>query len=294
MLDRLAQLLLRPLELTGRVLPEAPAETRLRLSFLGTAGFTLAFEGDKTTTVVIDPYLSRPSLGQCLLRPLEPDPLAVAKFVPQADAVLVGHSHFDHVLDAPEVCRQTGALLFGSKATMHIGRAAGLPEHQLRETFGGEDYLCEGVRLRALPSVHGRVYFGRIPLPGDLDAPPPWPPRLRELPHGQVFNWEVEGQGLTVVHIDSADFIDEALLGRRADVLCLCAIGRVHRPNYTARAIELLRPKYVVPCHYDYFFGPLGEPTRLLPGVALEDFLDEIRAAGSTPVLLAPLESFSL
>jgi glyoxylase-like metal-dependent hydrolase (beta-lactamase superfamily II) len=41
---------------------------------------------------------------------------------------LIGHAHYDHILDAPEVCKQTGARLIGSKATLMYGRSAGLSE----------------------------------------------------------------------------------------------------------------------------------------------------------------------
>ena len=226
--------------------------------------------------------------------PLVPDAEAIARSVPRADDVLVGHAHFDHVLDAPEVCRQTGARLLGSQAVAFCGLAAGLPASQIRVTEGNEDIESGPLTLRGLPSVHGRVYFNRIPLPGDLTAPPPWPPRLRDLPHGQVLNWLVRTPTHTLVHIDSADFIDEALAPQRADILCLCAIGRHARPNYTRRAIELLQPRYVVPCHWDHFFGPFTPTPLEVPKADLAGFVEEISAAGATPVVLAPGDTLSV
>ena len=60
-------------------------------------------------TVVLDPYVSRPGLLATGLRPLRPDAELIRRVIPRADDVLVGHAHHDHVLDAPELCRQTGA-----------------------------------------------------------------------------------------------------------------------------------------------------------------------------------------
>jgi L-ascorbate metabolism protein UlaG (beta-lactamase superfamily) len=200
--------------------------------------------------------------------------------------VLVGHAHFDHVLDAPALCRRTGARLIGSRAVAMVGRSFGLPEHQLRETAGRE-HISSGVfRLRGLPSRHGKVLFGRVLFAGDLEQPVRWPPRAAELKHGLVLNWHVETEGFSLVHIDSADFISEELAGARADVLCLCAAGRRYRHRYVAEAIELVRPRYVIPCHWDTMITPYGAPVRLLPGIDLAGMLREIEAAGAEAILM--------
>jgi L-ascorbate metabolism protein UlaG (beta-lactamase superfamily) len=260
------------------------ANPALSLRYLGTAGFVLE-GGDRT--VVIDPFLTRPDLKTTLFRPMSPDAEAIRRHLPQADDVLVGHSHYDHVLDAPELCRQTGARFISSADGCNVARAAGLPEHQLVETSGREDIACgDRVTVRGVPSRHGRVYMGRVTLPGHITRPPPWPPRLRDLPHGLVLNWHVNVDGVRVVHVDSADFIERELEGLRADVLCLCAIGRNWRPGYTATAIAMLQPRYVVACHWDWFGLPYSEAPRLLPGVDLPGFVDEIAACGATPVVL--------
>jgi len=200
--------------------------------------------------------------------------------------VLVGHAHHDHVLDAPHVCRSTGATLFGSESTANVARAAGLSERQIRVTEGREDIPVGAATIRGIPSAHGRVYFGRVPLSGRMTTLPPWPPRVWELRHGRVLNWHVQLAGLTVVHVDSAEVIDEELEGLRADVVCLCAIGRKYRPGYVEAVVEKLRPRWIVPCHWDWFFTPISTPARLLPGVDLSGFVDEIRRAGVEPVLL--------
>ncbi|MDM7915936.1 MAG: MBL fold metallo-hydrolase, partial [Candidatus Eisenbacteria bacterium] len=171
--------------------PAAGGDAHLSLRYLGTAGFVVESGGH---TVVLDPFVSRRSLLRTLTEPLTIDSALVRAIFPRANDVLIGHAHFDHVLDGPEICRQTGARLIGSRATCMIGRAAGLPEAQLVETQGREDIASGHFTVRGLPSVHGRAVFGRIPLPGDITEPPSWPPRVRELRHGQVLN-------LSLIHI---------------------------------------------------------------------------------------------
>lgn len=260
------------------------AEPDLDIRYLGTAGFVLS---DGKHTVVLDPYVTRPDLTTSLTRPLRPDTALIRRLVPQADDVLIGHAHHDHILDAPDLCRQTGARLIGSTSAVMVGRAAGLPEQQLLATDGHEDIASGAWTVRGFPSRHGRI-FGRIPFPGDLTAPPPWPPRMHQLKHGLVLNWLIDTGRLKVMHIDSADFINAELQGHRCDVLCLCAIGRQARPDYVRDAVRLLQPRWIIPCHWDTMITPIEDTPDLLPGVDLPGFLAEIEAAGVTP-LLTPL-----
>ncbi len=263
------------------------ANPDLHLRYLGTAGFVLTGGG---RSVVLDPFITRPDLATTASGPLLPDEEAIRRVLPRADDVLIGHSHHDHVLDGPSLCRQTGARFIGSPDACNVARAAGLPERQLVETQGRQEIpLGEVGRCRGIPSRHGRVYFGRVSLPGSIPSPPAWPPRFSDLRHGLVLNWWVELGGLRVVHIDSADFIEEELSGLQADVLCLCAIGRAWRPGYVAAAVRLLKPRAIVACHWDWFFTPYDAPPRLLPGVDLPGFVAEIEAQGVQAVVL-PLD----
>jgi len=263
--------------------PVDESDATVHIRYLGTAGFVIT-AGQHT--VVLDPYVSRPGL-LASLRPLVPDAERIRRLLPHADDVVVGHSHHDHILDAPELCNQTGARFIGSPSSCNVARAAGVPEDRIVQTLGGEDIQSGPGVVRGIPSRHGRVYFGRVTLPGTIDQPPPWPPRIWQLKHGRVLNWLVNLGGVRVVHVDSADFIERemAKVGH-ADVACLCAIGRAYRPGFVRQAIEMLQPRYVVACHWDWFLTPYDVPPRLLPGVDLPGFIDEVRAAGATPVVM--------
>ena len=259
------------------------ADAVLELTYLGTAGFVLQ---TRNRTLVLDPFVTRPSLADTLARPLCPDRTLIRRHIPHADDVLVGHAHYDHVLDAPDLCQLTGARLIGSGTVCMVGRAAGLPEHQIRATAGRETIACGDCRVRGLPSRHGKAVLGRIPFPGDLQAPPPWPPRVHQLPHGPVLNWWLDTGALRVLHIDSADFVNSELADLQADLVCLCAIGRHYRPNYVRDIVRLVRPRWIVPCHWDTMITPLTTSPQYLPGVDLPGFIAEIQAAGVTPVVL--------
>ena len=263
--------------------PAQATVENLKIRYLGTAGFILS---DQHRTVVLDPFISRPSLWQTFTQPLLSDPALVRQYIPQADEVLIGHAHYDHILDAPEVCKLSGARLIGSQASLMYGRSAGLFEQQMLETKGRETIDCGKWQVVGLPSIHGKALFGRVPLPGDMTTPPPYPPKFHHLRHGQVFNWWIHTGKLSVVHIDSADFIEQELQGRQAYIVCLCAIGRKYRPNYVKDVVQLLKPKYIIPCHWVTMLTPIDQPPKLLPGVNIPEFLEEIKACGVVPLFM--------
>ncbi len=255
----------------------------VHMKYLGTAGFVLSAGEHR---VVLDPYLTRHPLSRLFSGPLPSDAALVARHVPHAHDVFVGHAHFDHVLDAPDLCLRTGARLIGSRAVCNVGRAAGLREAQLLETRGREDVQSGPFTVRGLPSRHGKVLFGRVPFPGDIREPPSWPARMVELRHGLVLNWYVRVGGFSLIHIDSADFLAHELRGLHVDFVCLCAAGWQTRPRLVEELVDILKPRYVMPCHWDTMITHVERPARVLPGLELPRMLDAIRAAGATPLLL--------
>ncbi|WP_023271064.1 MBL fold metallo-hydrolase [Acinetobacter gyllenbergii] len=276
--------LLKSPEAAWAAVSPAPAKAEnLKIKYLGTAGFILS---DSNRSLVLDPFISRPNLWQTFTQPLLSDPALVKHYIPDADEVLIGHAHYDHILDAAEVCKQTGARLIGSQASVMYGRSAGLPEQQMHATQGRDVIHCGSWQVIGLPSIHGKALFGRIPLPGDMIEPPPYPPKFHQLRHGLVLNWWIDTGQLRVVHIDSADFIEQELQGKHADIVCLCAIGRKYRPNYVKDVVRLLKPKYIIPCHWDSMVTPIDAPAQLLPGVNIAEFLDEIKACGVIPLFM--------
>lgn len=281
--------------LTGRATPPdswfsvpsaQPGPHGVTLTYLGTAGFLLSADGH---SIALDPYLSRAGIPRLLLGRLPVDGAALIERAADVRDVFVGHAHFDHVLDSPALCAHTGARLIGARAVCMVGRAAGLPEAQLRETAGREDIQSGPFSVRGLPSAHGKVLFGRVPFPGDMKSPPPWPPRMRELKHGLVLNWLVKKGNFSLVHVDSAEFFARELQGHRADVICLCAAGWRTRPDYVAEIARVLKPRIIMACHWDTMITPHTEPMCMIPNVDLKALLDEIRAANVTPLLLPML-----
>ena len=96
----------------------------LELEWLGVAGYRLSYEG---TTVLVDPYVSRVPIRAVLLRrPTLPDAALLDRYVARADAVLIGHTHWDHAVDAPAIARRDGATVYGSDSLARLMALHGL------------------------------------------------------------------------------------------------------------------------------------------------------------------------
>jgi L-ascorbate metabolism protein UlaG (beta-lactamase superfamily) len=244
---------------------------KLRVRWLGTAGHIV--ESD-STTLLIDPFLTRPGFLR-LLRPLVPDETQLAKLPAKIDAVLCGHSHYDHLLDAPTIAKRSGAKLCGSASTAAFGRASGVKDLLIVPPEGAQ-FSVGDLQIQFVPSRHGRIFLGRVPFPGEVESPS-LPMRFWHYRMGGAFGIVIRAQGVTLYHNGSADLVDAHLDVLHADVLLVGLAGRKATPDYLARLCNKLRPRLLVPTHHDSFFHPLDGGVRLLPGIDLDGFVADAR-----------------
>jgi hypothetical protein len=88
------------------------------------------------------------------------------KDVKRADAILLGHGHGDHMLDAARIAVQTGAKIYAQKAAIDLLKAVGeVPPEQLVTVIAGDTIPFNGFKVEA---VH--VYHSGKDKPGEGDG----------------------------------------------------------------------------------------------------------------------------
>jgi L-ascorbate metabolism protein UlaG (beta-lactamase superfamily) len=246
-------------------------------------------------SVFVDPYVSRVPLRSLLLRRVAlPDAGMVERYVtapgPVA-GVLIGHTHWDHAVDAPAIARRFGCAAYGSDSLVRLMRLHGLDGVEVEPRRA---YELGPFTVRFVPSRHSKLLFGRkVPFDGPLTCEDVHALSPGAYKCGAVYGIRIEVAGITLYHQGSAD-LDDAELGHEpVDVFLAGIAGRQVTPHYWRRILPKLDPRVLVPTHYDDFFTPLGGKLKLVRKADLETLPDEIRAVSADATLAALTRSDS-
>ncbi len=253
-------------------------QARVHIRWLGTAGFEIRCDDH---VVLLDPYITRASLRRCAFSSISSDLSAIAEYVPRADAIIVGHTHFDHALDVPAIARQTGAKIFGSRSAIRLCRAAQIPEAQLQmvEREAGQEAIEAEVgpfTLRFAPSAHSRFLLGRVPFPGDITDCDEVPIKTGDYRCGAVFRVEMKVAGKTIVHLGSAEMTPGGITPQNVDILLLCVAGWRSSGDLPERVMRSLSPQRILLSHWDNFFLPMTRPAEMLPAMHMPQLVDRL------------------
>lgn len=184
------------------------------LTFLGQSGFLLT-RGD--VSIVIDPYLTGNPLAT--VSPADINPTYI----------LVTHAHQDHLGDTVAIAKRTGAKVVTTAEIARMLRDQGVDVIPM--SIGGKKKFDFGY-VRVTPAVHGSGIAGGIAA-------------------GFIVNF----YGTVVYHAgDTSLFGDMALLAQLESIdYALLPIGDNYTmgPDDAVIAVGMLKPKVVVPMHYN-------------------------------------------
>lgn len=238
--------------------PGGPSSARsaprnVELTYLGVAGWRVR---DGEHDLLLDPYFTRAKVDDPE-KPLIPDLVSIDRFAPtRAELIVVGHSHYDHLLDVPVIAERTGAFVAGTRSTLNVARAAHLREDHLLLAEPAHPFSRGPFTIAPFPSLHSLIGIPNEPIPADIKLPL----SAKAYGEGDTLAYLVAVQGLSLLFLDTANFIESALAGVRPDVL-IAAIGlREKVPDYTCRLLRTLGyPKRVLPSHFDAHWEPIPE-----------------------------------
>ncbi|MBI4517534.1 MAG: MBL fold metallo-hydrolase [Deltaproteobacteria bacterium] len=264
----------------------------VQVTWLGTAGFAVHHDNH---VLLLDPYLTRPSLWRCVAAPLASDAALVQRLIPRADAIILSHTHFDHALDTPEIARHTGARVFGSRSAVHLCRNHGIPEASLQcversSTAAPAEAEVGPFRLRFWPSAHSALLFGRVPFPGDITDCGDVSLRTEAYRCGAVFGTEIEVGGRRLFHVGSAELVEQGWRVRNVDLALACVAGWTSTDRYPERLASALSPAAILFHHWDNFLRGLDHDVRALPAMRFASLVERLdRAIPRVPLGTVPL-----
>ncbi len=223
----------------------------MKLTYQGHSCFTI--EG-KSGKIIIDPFLKGNPTAK-----IKPEDVKV-------DAILVTHGHSDHLGDAVEISQRNKAPVIGPFELVQYCISKGATGHPMH--IGGSHTFPFG-RVKLTIAHHGSTTeIGAV---------------------GNPCGFLVTVEGKTIYHAgDTGLFSDMKLIGETSSIDCaLLPIG----DNFTmgvedaVRAVGFLKPKTVIPMHYNTFDLIKQDPEGFKKGLAGEPV---------TVRILKPGESLSL
>lgn len=216
----------------------------LTFRWLGVAGVELNMDGDM---LAIDPFFTRPSLIG-FLKPVIPDSRLISEKLPVCQAVLVTHSHWDHLMDVPEVLRRTGAIAHGSANTCQLLRLQGVPELQVQKAQVGDRLSLGAYEVDVIEGQHSWIPFSRF-LNGALPSGLQPPLRLQDYRMDACLGYRIKVCGTRLLLC--------AAKPQPADVLFMVA---QESRDYYQSLFQGAHPHTIVPIHWDNFLRPLDKP----------------------------------
>lgn len=296
----------------------------IRLTYLGVSGFVIRHGSRALMTA---PSFTHPG-GLRLMLPspfrLSPDTATADRMLAGVDlagigAIVVGHAHYDHLLDVPYVARRWAptATIYGS-ATM-VNTLAGDPALRQRAvpvadsvatatSRGGWIYPPGGgFRFMPLASSHAPNAWMYTFADGEArKARTSLPRTARGWKKGAVYAYLIDviaPDSTPLLRLyyqdaaaDSVYTVLPPLEGRDArpvDVAILCVGNYDGAPGNPDVLLGSLRPRYVVLSHWEDFFRSPLDPLRVIPLTDTQRLVETVRRAVSdrwiTPEPLAGL-----
>ena len=182
--------------------------------------------------ILFDPWTKTDGSPTC---PLE------TSDIQKADLVLVSHDHLDHVGSAVSICKQTGAMLGGQVETVkRLIKEEGMPKEQI--VNNGTGYIVGGgaeldwVRIISTPAIHTSN---------------------TSIPSGTIV---ITSDDTTIYHAGDTSITAEMEIFARLyplDLAILPIFGIATMDGIQAtEATRLMKPKQVMPIHFDFCDKP--------------------------------------
>ncbi len=221
----------------------------LYFRWLGVGGVQLRY-GKKI--LLVDPFLTRPSLREVIFHRLESNLDLLRDEIPRADAIFITHAHYDHLMDAPAIVKQTGAAVYGSNNVVKLLLAAGLPAAKCVLIQNGDCFDLDPFQVEVIEGKHiSFPFFTPKPLPQTVNAPQ------------RVWDYQMDACfSFSILLAETSILIWHSMEAKGA-VPAQVLLVDVEMPFSTVELLlQIVNPRIVIPIHWDDFFRPLSMPLK--------------------------------
>jgi L-ascorbate metabolism protein UlaG (beta-lactamase superfamily) len=233
----------------------AAASAATKVHWYGQAAFKI--ETPSGGVILIDPWLTVPT---------NPEKETSIAELSRVDYILITHGHRDHVGNAVEIAKKTGAVLIAPYGLqINIKSMLGYPEKQATAATGGNvggtfDLSKAGAKVTVVNAIHGSELT-----PPTLPAPKPGEAAAVASGNPVGYVLQIDG-GPTIYHTGDTDvYADMKLIPEfyKVDLMLACIGGHFTMdPVRAALAVEYVQAKQVVPMHFGTFGLLAGTPAQ--------------------------------
>ena len=230
---------------------------------------TIILEDDHNT-IIFDPAFTTPGIFSILgITEFRSDTTLVKKILnnyqlKKVDGVFVTHTHYDHVIDAPEVARLTGATLYGDGNLKRIAKAYGVNVSPLTNIQIGN------FKISAFERHHSRIFQWLDFLPGEV--PEDFSFSYYDYKVGKAWIYVVEHKDGNIL-IDDSPGEATGLPPINIQIVFQGIANRASEDEVLDGHVKTFHPRKFIPIHFDNFFRDFDmRKGTLLPFVKLPEF----------------------
>jgi hypothetical protein len=274
----------------------------LHVQYLGTGGYLFRYGSNAILTA---PFFSNPSLFRTSIFPISPKAATIDRLLPNlagVDTILVGHCHYDHLLDLPYVLKSTHipATVYGSRTMVNLlSRSV---TNNLIEVETGAGAFTNGgpagtwfmhpsksFRFMALKSMHAphlgpvKLYCGDVPKPKKHLPLTAWGWK-----EGQTLVYIIDfmkEDGVTIAYrvfyqdtaVNSPPYgelpkFEKQTDERDPDLAIVCLASSHNVQGYPQCFLGELKPKSILIGHWDDFFRSPIRPLKAVRATSAKRF----------------------
>ncbi len=247
----------------------------LKIKWLGTTNIIIS---DEQTTIVFDPFVSRPSLFQVAsFQNLQPSKEVFNKWYKKEDlvntkAIFISHTHYDHILDLPILQKKTGSKVYGSTSLLNAAKGLKIKKELVFDLSKSREIKIGKFKIIPFKGVHPSHFMGLTLASGDISRNFKSEASFLSYKMGQNYNFYIIHPKGSILFHPSAIVSSAHNYDVEVDLLIQGIAKRESTKSLIDKIFTPSKAKLIIPVHQDDFFEPLSEGMTYLTGIDMKEY----------------------